>query len=573
MNTIYRIIRNAAGQAVVASELAKGRTKGGALKTLAVALALAGASFTLPAFASEQGVVEAAVAEAVASAESSKDGGAVEVKGVELLAQSFGAQPAMHGMVPVQTVRSISPMATGNGSLRLCASDDSVLGTSLGYGSTGNLDCGAVGKGESFALLNSGNEAGSNAWDNPTAGVVGYKDGRLELMGRSGVTIQGVATLTNGADLADNKITNLAAGTADTDAANVGQLRGVAEAIGAEVDADGNIVAPTYNVQGNTYNNVSEALTSLDTSVTNNTTNITHIQEQLKESGLIGDDGVAIGAVQYNADKSQVVLAGANGTQIKNVADGTDDMDAVNVRQLRSSGLVDENGDMMSAVTYNADKSQVMLAGANGTVIGNVADGRIAIGSKEAVNGGQLAAIRDQLQDQIDNLDDRVGTIETGIEDGTIGKPGDNFDGDAGGQPIGNVGDGVEDTDAANVGQLKEGMKTAVESAKQYTDGKVQEITQALDTFKGDVYNRFERQERKINGIGAMSAANTQMAINAAGVGPGKGRLSMGVGLQSNQKAFAIGYAKTLGERSRFSVGGAISGSQKSAGAGFGIDL
>jgi autotransporter adhesin len=570
MNTIYRIIRNAAGQAVVASELAKGRTKGGALKALAVALALAGASFTLPVFASEQDMVEAAVAQAVASVESSKNDDAVEVKGVELLAQTFSAQPALQGVAPTQMARAITPMGTGAGGLYLCPGDGDT-GTTIGPGSSNTrVPCG---DNISFNLYNDARPDGSSNSTGATAAVRGYGDGRLELQGDAGVTIQGLATFSNGADLDGNKITNLAAGTADTDAANVGQLRGVAEAIGAEVDADGNIVAPTYNVQGNTYNNVSEALTSLDTSVTNNTTNITHIQEQLKESGLIGDDGVAIGAVQYNADKSQVVLAGANGTQIKNVADGTDDMDAVNVRQLRSSGLVDENGDMMSAVTYNADKSQVMLAGANGTVIGNVADGRIAIGSKEAVNGGQLAAIRDQLQDQIDNLDDRVGTIETGIEDGTIGKPGDNFDGDAGGQPIGNVGDGVEDTDAANVGQLKEGMKTAVESAKQYTDGKVQEITQALDSFKGDVYNRFERQERKINGIGAMSAANTQMAINAAGVGPGKGRLSMGVGLQSNQKAFAIGYAKTLGERSRFSVGGAISGSQKSAGAGFGIDL
>ena len=554
MNTIYRIIRNAAGQAVVASELAKGRTKGGALKALAVSLALAGASFTLPAFAAEENVVEAAV----------------EVKGIELLAQSFGVQPSLQGVAPMQAKRAITPMGTGNGGLYLCPSGGGT-GTTIGYGGNNQgAACGDI----SFHLYNDAKADGDTNNTGATAAVRGYRDGRLELFGENGVTIQGVATLTNGANLANNKITNLAAGTTNTEAANVGQLRGVATAIGAQVDANGNIVAPTYNVQGNTYNNVSQALTSLDSSVTNNTTHITNIQQQLKDSGLIGDDGVAIGAVQYNADKSQVMLAGINGTQIKNVADGTDDMDAVNVRQLRSSGLVGESGEMMSAVTYNADKSQVMLAGLNGTVIGNVADGRIAIGSKEAVNGGQLAAIRDQLQDQLDNLDGRVGTIETGIEDGTIGKPGSGeFTGDAGGEPIKNVGAGVEDTDAVNVGQLKEGMQSVVETSKQYTDSKVQEITQALDSFKGDVYNRFERQERKINGIGAMSAANTQMAINAAGVGPGKGRLSMGVGLQSNQKAFAIGYAKTLGERSRFSVGGAVSGSQKSAGAGFGIDL
>ncbi|KAG1536676.1 hypothetical protein G6F50_015011 [Rhizopus delemar] len=52
--------------------------------------------------------------------------------------------------------------------------------------------------------------------------------------------------------------------------------------------------------------------------------------------------------------------------------------------------------------------NQLTLAGAQGMVISNVANGLIAAGSREAVNGGQLHAVQQQLNGRIDGLEQRV---------------------------------------------------------------------------------------------------------------------------------------------------------------------
>jgi hypothetical protein len=69
-----------------------------------------------------------------------------------------------------------------------------------------------------------------------------------------------------------------------------------------------------------------------------------------------------------------------------------------------------------------------------------------------------------------------------------------------------------------------------------------------------------------------MSAASTQMAINAAGA-TGIGRLAAGVGYQGARSAISVGYAAPVGSAAHVSIGATSSGSQTSVGAGFGIDL
>jgi autotransporter adhesin len=116
---------------------------------------------------------------------------------------------------------------------------------------------------------------------------------------------------------------------------------------------------------------------------------------------------------------------------------------------------------------------------------------------------------------------------------------------------ITNVAAGTQRTDAANWGQVQD----AVNGVKNWADQKFHQI------------------DKRINGMGAMSAASTQMAVNAAGVTQGNGRISMGVGYQGGQSALAVGYAKAISERARFSIGGAVSGSDANVGVGFGFDL
>ncbi|MDI9653009.1 hypothetical protein QM306_31995, partial [Burkholderia cenocepacia] len=87
-----------------------------------------------------------------------------------------------------------------------------------------------------------------------------------------------------------------------------------------------------------------------------------------------------------------VTLGNGNGpTQLKNVADATDDHDALNLGQLKDAGLVgdDGSGNLTSlAVTYDdATKDKATLAGANGTTLSNVKAG---VADMDAVNVSQL---------------------------------------------------------------------------------------------------------------------------------------------------------------------------------------
>jgi hypothetical protein len=72
---------------------------------------------------------------------------------------------------------------------------------------------------------------------------------------------------------------------------------------------------------------------------------------------------------------------------------------------------------------------------------------------------------------------------------------------------------------------------------------------------------------------GAMSAAMLNMAINAANSRSENGRIGVGAGWQNGQSALSVGYSKQIGDRASFSIGGAFSSSEQSAGVGFGIDL
>jgi autotransporter adhesin len=151
---------------------------------------------------------------------------------------------------------------------------------------------------------------------------------------------------------------------------------------------------------------------------------------------------------------------------------------------------------------------------------------------------------------------------------------------------ITNVAAGVQATDAANVSQVNAALATA----KTYTDASAQQTLQAanaytnqaitaangangnLANFESQVSDQFQAVDKRIDQAGAMSAASTQMAINAAGA-TGNGRISAGVGYQGSRNAISVGYAVPIGSSAHMSVGASSSGSQTSVGAGFGIDL
>ena len=235
-------------------------------------------------------------------------------------------------------------------------------------------------------------------------------------------------------------LTNVKAGAvnaASTDAVNGSQLYGVSKSVadslggGSAVDANGNVTAPTYSLTDPAnaaakvdYRNVGDALGNLDGRVATNTQNITVINNQLADSGLVDPvTGQSIAAVTYDRNANgtpnynAVTLGGgksAGPVQLKNVAAGTDDTDAVNVAQLKDAGLVAPvdptnpgAGVTSLAVTYgtNADGSanfdEVKLKGTNGTTLTNVAAGAVNATSTDAINGSQLHGTAQSVADTL----------------------------------------------------------------------------------------------------------------------------------------------------------------------------
>lgn len=507
------------------------------------------------------------------------------------------AQLSTHWMGIGPAVNSATSLSNsnGNGSLQLCQPKG--FGYSHGYNAEDfSLGCGLD---YSFSLNNSGTVAGKDGFTTSSAQVTGYVNGRIEIRGDNGVTIKGRTTFDSAANLSNHQINALAAATADTDAVNLHQVKSVTSSLGgnAKFNADGSFTGPAYDLRnggkqttvGNALNVLDEAIarnaydiSGLDSRVTTNEADITTVNNRL--AGIIdGDTGIvqqSTGTGIINVGRSLggnvVDLAGADGPRVlSGIANGTRDTDAASLAQLRAMGLYDPvNNRILGALLYDDNTlGRSTLGGTHGTVIANLAGGLVAEGSREAINGGQLFDMRIDLQDQLNDLDERVGRIEDDIVDSgdgiTRGGGGGGGGNDAGGEPIKNIGDGEDITDAASVGQVNDALK----AANVYTETRYNEINESLNVFKNDVNRRFQRMNSRIDRMGAISSAQTQMAINASGAITTRGRLAVGLGLQNGRSALAVGYATRMTERVSLSIGAAFSGSENNAGAGIGVDL
>nr|WP_243849536.1 YadA-like family protein [Paraburkholderia rhizosphaerae] len=116
------------------------------------------------------------------------------------------------------------------------------------------------------------------------------------------------------------------------------------------------------------------------------------------------EGSVVLGANSSDDNRANTVSVGASavpgmGTsvvhrQVINVADGTQDYDAINLRQLKAAGLhVDTSGNATNSfVAYDdSTKGTVTLAGGTaGTSITNLKAGSIGASSTDAINGSQL---------------------------------------------------------------------------------------------------------------------------------------------------------------------------------------
>lgn len=569
MNTIYRVVLNVAtGQWMVASELAKGRKKkASAGKAAVMALALAGAGMGMPvAFAadamesteevqcradedpSETGCVEKTSATDASSISprfaggGGNDGssgsndlrtaigsgvvvGADRAVGIGADLRVYSANAIALGRdftigggtydpaVDANSAGAFVVSPTGNGHAANSPNAIAILGNVVN--SSGGI---AIGN-RSSVFFGNGVAIGENSLvyqpNSAALGANAQADGAnsVALGAGSYVAFTQSNVVSVGNTTTQRRIVNMAAGKANTDAVNVGQVRSAVESLGATFDPDtGTFTGPMFSVQGGSPTNLVDTISALDSAVTTNTSDITSIKSTIED-----------------------LQAGVS------------------------------NG-----ITYDdSSKNVVTFGGAEGTLLTNIHDGIIGHGSMDAVNGGQLSDIRDQLQNQIGDLNDRVDNVEEAIGTGNPGG-GSGTGNDAGGDPISNVGAGVADSDAVNVAQMNEQTQQAIATANSYTDAKFEAVTQALDTFKGEVNDRFIQQDARINRVGAMSAAMSQMAFSTQGINT-PNRVGVGVGTQGGKNAIAVGYSRAIAPNINLSFGGSASGDETSAGAGLGV--
>ena len=341
------------------------------------------------------------------------------------------------------------------------------------------------------------------------------------VMNTDGVSIANGPSMTkSGIDAAGNKVTNVADGDINPDskdAINGSQLYNTAQSTadalggGSTVNPDGTVSNPTYNINGTNTNNVGDALAELDKGWT--------LQSNGSNSGAVkAGDTVDIGTadgeenlqvakdgnnIKYSLNrdlKVDSVTAGdtvinndgmtitsgpsmtksgidAAGNKITNVAAGTEDTDAVNMDQLKTSTAgakteVEAGKNMTVDSTTGADGQtiytvataddvefnsvkvgDVNIDGTTGKISG-IAAGDVNPDSTDAINGSQLAQ-------NAQSTADALGGGSTVNPDGTVSNPTYNING----TDTNNVGDALAELDkgwtlqsnGANAGAVKAG--------------------------------------------------------------------------------------------------------------------
>ncbi|NII73753.1 autotransporter adhesin [Dyella sp. SG562] len=429
-------------------------------------------------------------------------------------------------------------------------------------------------------------------------------------------------------------------------------------------------------------------LYAIDNRVMTNESDILALQNGT--TGLVKQDAttqaISVGASSGGTSINFANSTGA-GRVLSGIANGVADSDAVTIAQLKAAGLVDGNGKSLLALVYDdLTMGSAMLGGSKGTVIRNLANGSVAHGSMEAINGGQLfdfqQDVRNQmnaLNGQINALNDQVSHIQEGINNGSIGGTGTggdsaslgvgaNASGDhstavgtgsnasgagstatgagssasgdnstanganaiaSGGNSTAN-GNGAQATGndstasgahaiASGEGSTANGTNavasgnnstalgsnssatgsnsvalganssadrdntvsvgsagnerqiTNVAAGTQATDaanwGQVQDAVHGVQDW---ATRRFEQVDGRIDRMGAMGAAYSQMAFSATGVNT-PNRVGVGVGMQGGKSAVALGVSHQFSPNVNVSFGGSASGKEASVGAGMAI--
>ena len=260
------------------------------------------------------------------------------------------------------------------------------------------------------------------------------------------------------------RIINVADGINDNEAANYGQLRQLGTVLGGGFGFDGGIYrAPTWNFQdGSSHTDITSVFENLDGrlhKVENNggtggkdgasayevaqnngyagseTDWLASLKGEKGDRGEVGPAGTPGLAGQDGRDGADSTVPGPIGPAGQDGKDGADGKDSTvagpagqDGKDSTVPGPKGEDGlngkdgsgsgsDEMAVRYTNTSKTTAELAGSGGTRVSNVSNGRIAQGSTDAVNGGQVWQLQQDLNDRWDTTNKRIDRLEDRMND------------------------------------------------------------------------------------------------------------------------------------------------------------
>ncbi len=233
-----------------------------------------------------------------------------------------------------------------------------------------------------------------------------------------------------GSEDGQRQITNVAAGSADTDAVNVGQLKVTDAQVSQNTQSITNLNTQVTNLDTrvtNIENGIGDIVSTGSTKYFKTNTDGVDANAQGKDSVAIGsgsiaaaDNSVALGTGSVaNEENTISVGSSTNQRRITNVAAGKNATDAVNVAQLKSSEAGGVRYD--TKADGSVDYSNITLGGGNGgtTRISNVSAG---VNNNDAVNYAQLKQSVQETKQYTDQrmveMDNKLSKTESKLSGG-----------------------------------------------------------------------------------------------------------------------------------------------------------
>ena len=384
-----------------------------------------------------------------------------------------------------------SVIAIGKGAL---GGADSAIALGQGASST-NQNAIAIGT-NSQATAYNGVAIGSYSVANTVGGINGFNpntsrtDTYSGLAGRALTSTTGAVAI--GSDSQSRQLTGLAAGTADTDAVNVAQLKSVNLAFkGNTGTGDVNLAAHPLTIQGNDD--------YITTSATGNTINVSGKVQNITvtngtataaNKGMADAQNVANAinnAIQSNAYKWRLT---ANGEATPEIISKDDTVDfsgdtnisvARNGKKITTSLKKDITVDTVKAnksVTIGSGSNQITLDGNSGAVTGRTFSGNSFAAGNNVLNNTTLQIGSPTGANNVSITTDGL-TAKAGAKTVKFGTNGI----DAGGQQITNVSSGGNvGTNAANITDVQNAVSSV--SLNLDTNSKTGSVNLKSDTLK-----------------------------------------------------------------------------------------